>query len=102
MARGDQFALFLKIFFFAHSAAAFAVVAGLAWLFARAQHRRVDWRLAGTIGVIVWAARNIYVHAMDYDIHNRVNMDGFWLVVIPAIFLLAVIWIVRLVALSIR
>lgn len=102
MARGDQFALFLRIFFFAHSAAAFALVAGLAGLMGRALQRPINWRLAGTIGIIVWAARNIYVHAMDSGIHNRVNMDGFWLIVMPAVFLLAVIWIVRLVALSIR
>jgi hypothetical protein len=104
MARGDQFALFLNILFLAHSAIAFAVFVLLGRLlnYRALKNRPIDWRVAGTIGVVVWAMRNIYVHAMNADANRLMNMDAFWGVVIPGIFLLAVVWIVRLVAISAR
>jgi phosphoglycerol transferase MdoB-like AlkP superfamily enzyme len=97
MARGDQFRLIIFGIFFVHSLIAFVIFAGVGKLlnYRVLKSRPVSWRIAGTVGVAVWAIRNAYVHAMDH--RDPPNMDVVWAVVIPGLLLLGVIWTATLV-----
>jgi len=90
--------------FFLQSLVAFAIFAGLAKLlnYRVLKDRPVSWRVAGTIGVVLWTLRNIFAYAMDWKIHNRINMNEFWAYVIPALVLLAIVWFVRLLTLPVK
>lgn len=102
MARGDQFRLAILGIFFIHSLIAFLIFAGMGRLlnYRFSRSRRINWRVAGTIGVAVWAVRNVYVHAMDY--RYPPNMDVVWIIVIPGLLLLGAIWTVKLVVWLVR
>lgn len=102
MARGDQFLLIILGIFFIHSLIAFVIFVGLGKLlnYRFLKDRPVGWRVAGTIGVGVWAIRNIYVHAMDY--RDPPNMGEVWVILVPALILLAVVWFTKLLVVSAR
>ncbi|MFO1108889.1 MAG: hypothetical protein U1E61_06895 [Bradyrhizobium sp.] len=95
MARGDQFRLIIFGIFFLHSVVAFVVfvVFGKLLNYRVLKGRPVSWRVAGGIGVAVWAIRNVYVYAMDY--RDPPAMDVVWAIVIPGLLLLGVIWTVK-------
>jgi hypothetical protein len=96
---GDQFVLLILGIFFIHSLIVFAIFAGLGLLlnYRALKNRPVSWRVAGTIGVIVWLIRDILAHAMDPIVNRgQLNMDALWAVIIPALALLAIVWFVRL------
>jgi hypothetical protein len=101
MARGDQFVLLILTFFFINNLIAFAFFVGVGKLlnYRALKDRPVSWRVAGTIGVIIWTMIAVFVNALNYNIHNRPNTDALEAVVAPALVLLGVVWFTRLLVL---
>jgi hypothetical protein len=97
MARGDQFRLFLIAYFFLQGVAAFVIFALLARLlnYRALKDRPLSWRIAGSVGVLIWTIRNIYVHAWS-ETSGRMNMDAVYLIAIPAVMLLGIFGLARL------
>ena len=87
MARGDQFRLFLMTFFFVQGVVAFVIFVLLARLlnYRALKDRPLGWRVAGSIGVVLWTIRNIYVHAWSPT--TGVDMAAVSIIAIPAIVL---------------
>ena len=54
----------------------------------------MSWRIAGSIGVVIWTVRNIYVHGWS-DVLGRVEMGNVPLIALPAIVVPGVVWLVR-------
>jgi hypothetical protein len=77
MARGDPFFLFLVAFFFIQGLIAFVGFALLARLlnYRASKDKPMSWRIAGSIGVVIWTVRNIYVHAWSEAL-GWVDLDG--------------------------
>ena len=96
MARGDQFRLFLIAFFFVQGLIAFVGFALLARLlnYRALKDKPMSWRVAGSIGVVIWTARNIYVHGWS-DVLGRVEMSNVPLIALPAILVPGTVWLVR-------
>ena len=97
MARGDQFRLFLIVFFFIQGLIAFVGFALLARLlnYRALKNRPVSWRIAGSVGVVIWTIRNIYVHAWEPAI-GHLNMDAVQILILPAVVLPGMIGLARL------
>jgi hypothetical protein len=97
MARGDQFRLFLIVFFFIQGLIAFVGFALLARLlnYRALKNRPMSWRIAGSVGVVIWTIRNIYVHAWD-SATGHLNMDAVQILLFPAVVLPGMIGLARL------
>ena len=97
MARGDQFRLFLIAFFFVQGLVAFVAFALLARLlnYRALKHRPMSWRIAGCVGVVLWTIRNIYVHAWG-PTTGLFDTDALQLIIIPAVAILGLIGLARL------
>jgi dipeptide/tripeptide permease len=105
MARGDQFQLLILGLFFVHSLIAFVIFVGVGKLlnYRALKNRPVSWSVAGSVGVIVWVIRDIFVHAMDPMVNRgQLNVDALSAVVIPALALLAIVWFVRLLTFPVK
>ena len=97
MARGDQFRLFLITYFFLHGVVAFVIFALLARLlnYRALKDRPLSWRITGSVGVLIWTIRNIYVHAWSETL-GRIETDAVYLIAIPAIVLPGIFGLARL------
>jgi hypothetical protein len=55
----------------------------------------MSWRIAGSVGVVNWTIRNIYVHAWE-SANGHLNMDAVQIILIPAVVLPGMIGLARL------
>ena len=97
MARGDQFRLFLITFFFVQGLVAFVAFALLARLLNHRalKHRPLSWRIAGSVGVVLWTIRNIYVHAWGPST-GLFDAGAAQIIAIPAVVIPGMIGLARL------
>ena len=96
MARGDQVRLLLMMFFFVQGLIAFVVFVLLARLlnYRALKDRPIGWRVAGSIGVVLWTIRNIYASAWSPT--TGVDLDAVSIIAIPAIVLPGLVGLARL------
>lgn len=95
MARGDQMRLFFMVFFFVQGVVAFIVFVLLARLlnYRALKDRPIGWRTAGSIGVVLWTIRNIYMNA--WSPMTGLDMDIVSIIAIPAIVLPGLVGLAR-------
>ena len=54
----------------------------------------MSWRIAGSIGVVIWTVRNIYVHAWSEAL-GWVDLDAVSFIAIPAIVVPSLVGLAR-------